>query len=74
MKKFTVRDVKNVGLLSMSPLVVSVDGDSYTSAQLDRAFSDNAQKMIFEIIEDQQKMAMAKIASSYDDVKKWVNK
>lgn len=74
MKKFTVRDVKNVGLLSMSPLVVSVDGDSYTSAQLDRAFSDNAQKIIFEIIEDQQKMAMAKIASSYDDVKKWVNK
>ena len=68
MKKFTVRDVKNVGLLSMSPLVVSVDGDSYTSAQLDRAFSDNAQKIIFEIIEDQQKMAMAKIASSYDDV------
>ena len=66
MKKFTVRDVKNVGLLSMSPLVVSVDGDSYTSAQLDRAFSDNAQKIIFEIIEDQQKMAMAKIASSYD--------
>jgi len=58
----------------MSPLVVSVDGDSYTSAQLDRAFSDNAQKIIFEIIEDQQKMAMAKIASSYDDVKKWVNK
>lgn len=74
MRKFTVRDVRGVCALSMSPLVVSVDGDSYTSAQLDRSFSNNAKNLIFKIIEDQQKMAMAKIASSYDGVKKWVNK
>lgn len=72
--KFTKKDVRSVGLLSACPLVVSVDGDSYTTFQLDRAFTDGAKKLIRQKIQGQQESAKQKIAASYENVKKWSKK
>lgn len=73
MKKFTVRDVRAVHLLSASPFVVSVDGDSYTCAQLERSWSDKAQIEIIRRVNDQQDAAKAAITNSYETTKRWVN-